>query len=97
MVDGVDAGERAAKARRVSHVAADQLHVLVEVPGPALLPAMDLRRQVVVRAHPMTVTQQVVGEMGTDEAGAAGDQNAHVRSRVRVVSPLLPAVMTNRK
>jgi hypothetical protein len=37
------------------------------------------RREVVERVDAMATVEELVGEMGSDEAGSAGDQYAHLR------------------
>ncbi len=72
--DAVHAAQRARQRRLVAHVAAQQLDLRVEIPGPRPR-AVDLRDQAVEGAHPVAARQERAGEVSADEAGAAGDQD----------------------
>src|SRR3954463_3380369 len=60
---------------RVPHIAFHQLPLGVELRRPATFRAMHLRGQDVECANAMAVGKELVAEPGTDEAGAAGDQD----------------------
>jgi hypothetical protein len=81
VIDRVDAAQSAAHGAFIAHIAAHDLDVGMKVFRRVV--AMDLRDQGIEHAHPAPLAQQLVGEMGTDKAGAAGDENApaHWRSR----------------
>jgi len=73
--DRVDADERVAQRERVAHVAHDQLDRVREV-GRAMPPGpVDLRIERVEDPHPPPDAQELVREVGSDEAGAPGDQH----------------------
>jgi len=71
----IDAVQRAHQSVAVPDVAHDQLHIVVEIRGPGAL-LVHLRHQTVERAHGVPGAQQLVSYMGSNESGAAGDENA---------------------
>jgi hypothetical protein len=74
MDDGVDAVERPPKRLAVSDVADLELDVGREIVGARRV-RVDLRRQIVERANAMAAREQLVGEVGADEARTARDEN----------------------
>jgi hypothetical protein len=82
MEDSVDALKGAADVVRAPHIADTKIDVRVEVRRARSRVAMDLRRQVVEDADAVAMTQELVGEVRSDKAGAARDQNASLRERV---------------
>src|SRR5262249_2809626 len=74
--DRVDAIEGTPHGVAVAHVAGLQLDSLVEIVRP-LARRVNLRIEVVQRAHVVAVGKEPVCEVRADEAGAAGDQNLH--------------------
>jgi hypothetical protein len=58
----------------VADVADDQLDVPVQVLGPPLALAMHLRAQAIERANLVTLRQQLISQMRTDETCASRDQ-----------------------
>ena len=83
----VDALERAADDLGVADVARNELDLGVEVVGP-LRVAVHLLDQHVESAHGIPRSQQLVGEVGADEARTAGDQDALSHAR-RLRAPRL--------
>ena len=79
MHDRLDAVERPTDRVAVAHVTGVQLDVGVQI-GGTLAVAVHLTVEVVERAHLVAVGEQPVGEMRSDEAGAAGNQNLHGRA-----------------
>ena len=80
--DGIDALERAADDILAAHVAGEQLDVGAQVLRAVAL--VHLVDQHVERAHRVAGGEQLVREVGADEAGAAGDQDAfHGRNVMR--------------
>ena len=76
--DGVDTVECAPDRFMVADISDLQLDLAVEVIGP-LAGRMNLGVEVVERSNLVALGQKPVGEMRADEAGAAGDENAHDR------------------
>jgi hypothetical protein len=60
----------------VPDVAVYELDVVGEVRRPCRV-RMHLEVEAVEGADPVTLGEQTIGEMGADEAGAAGDQDVH--------------------
>ena len=54
----------------------DELDLGVQVGGAGLVVAVDLRCEAVQDADAVTAGEQQVDQVGTDETGAAGDQDA---------------------
>ena len=75
MEDRVDAAQRSANRRWITDVADDELDLAVEVVGTAAGVAVHLGREVVEHPDPVAVGEELVCEMGADEAGAAGNQD----------------------
>ncbi len=73
--DAVDPLERGHHGIPIPHIAPDQLHVVREVRrrGAALV---DLRVDVVQRPDLIAVGEEMIRQVGSDEAGATGDQNS---------------------
>jgi hypothetical protein len=78
MHDRVDPCERPTDDVPVADVADDELDAVVEVVGTRAL--MNLRIEVVERAHVGALGEQAIGEMRPDEARAACDQHLHGRA-----------------
>jgi len=76
--DGVDTVERTPDSFMVADVSDLQLDLAVEVIGPAA-DGMNLGIEVVEGSDLVPLGQKPVGEVRADEAGAAGDENAHDR------------------
>ena len=71
MADGLDAGERRGDGRRVADIAVDELSVWVD----DRLLAVGGRQHAVEHPDEVAVSEQPIDDRGTDEAGAAGDEN----------------------
>ena len=78
--DGIHAFERAADDLGVADVAGDKPDLGVEVVGSVRV-AVHLFDQHVEGAHGVAGSQQLVGEVGADEARTAGDQDALSHAR----------------
>ena len=85
MDDRIDAGESPADRVGVANVADLELHVRGEVAGPAA-GAVNLRREIVERAHAVAAREQLVGEVRADEARPAGDEDGASASSGDAVS-----------
>ena len=98
MNDGRYAFEAALDGGLVTHVADHQLDPRIEVSRPAALGPVYLRRQLVERAHRIASPEQLVGQMGADEAGTARDEytfHPHpVPARVEGSTTLVPGMGT---
>ena len=75
MDDAVDTVERPFDGGGVADVAADELDVVVEVVGTAVLVAVDLRIEIVEDPNAITVLEEPVGEMRADESRPSRDQD----------------------
>ena len=88
MVEGIHTFQRARDRVVIANVADLQVDRGVEVVRP-LAGRVHLRVEVVQRAHLVTLGEEAISEMGADEAGAAGDEDAHrgVRLATATVEP----------
>ena len=84
--DGVGVVHRFAERVMVAHIRDDELDRGVEV--VRALPAfVHLRVEVVQRAHLVPIGHEPVGEVGTDEPGSSGDEDAHSANAIGVSGP----------
>jgi hypothetical protein len=63
VIDHVDSLQSPPNRSRIADIPHDELHLRIQIPGPLLLIAVHLRRQVVQGTHTMTTRQQCIGEM----------------------------------
>ena len=73
----IDTVECAAHHRGVAHVTTYELNLGVEVGRAHRVGTMDLRREVVERPDLVSVAEQIIGQMRSDESRATRDQNPH--------------------
>ena len=71
-----DAAQRLAHVVATAHVAMEALDLEMQILRKRCVGSVHLVRERVDHTHPMTLLGQTVGEMRTDEAGSAGDENA---------------------
>ena len=81
----IDSAQRAPNRRWIAHVGADELDLVLEI-GRPLAGAVDLRLEVVERPHLVSETQQMPGQMRSDEPGPTSDQ--HSLGQLRSLLPL---------
>jgi hypothetical protein len=75
VADGVDADEGLVDGAGVEHVADAQVDLGGEVGGADGVGTVHVRDEGVEDAHAMAAAQELVGQVGADEAGAAGDED----------------------
>jgi hypothetical protein len=80
MEHGVDAVECARDRVGIADVAGDQLDIVIEVIGTALVVAVDLRIEVIKYADSVAALQEGVGQMRPDEARTSSNQNSSAHS-----------------
>ena len=90
VVHRIDAIEGAPDRIGVAHIATYELDVVVQIVGPSGVVAVDLRRKHVERAHLVTVAQQLVTDVRSDEPCASCDQYSHQPLRSRPVASTRP-------
>jgi hypothetical protein len=83
--DGVDVVEGGFEGLAVADVADEEFDVFVEVVGAGGVLAVDLRRQIVQSADVVAVGEEFIGEVGADEACAAGDEDSLGHGVLRMV------------
>jgi hypothetical protein len=91
VVHHVNTLERALHRPRLAHIADDQFDRGMQVGRASGAGSMDLRRERVQRADLVAAVNQIVSEVGSDEPGATGNQNVHVKSPL--VRPVVPGLL----
>src|SRR5205085_1634748 len=75
MKDGVDAVERAFDGGDIANVAGDELDVVIEIVGTALIGAVNLWIEIVENPDAITTAEEGISQMRSDEARTSGNQN----------------------
>jgi hypothetical protein len=61
VIHGVDTGQRSPDGKAIPHVSFDELHFLAEVWRTRRAGPVDLRREIVERAHAVAASEELIG------------------------------------